>query len=257
MEPQSQDIIFKVENHVARITLNRPERLNALTVAMRHRWIEIITEMNANPDIFVGILSGAGDRAFCAGVDLKEMVERDASGKKRASTRHFPVLPQKPMVAAVHGHCLAGGFELTLLCDIRIATPNARFGLPEVRRSLLPIFSLNLLSGLIPRGEASYLLLTGEPIDADKALQIGLIHKILPDKAALEAEAERIAAAIAQGAPLAVQAAKKLLTQNSGVASEQGFENGFALTQQILASEDSKEGPRAFAEKRAPNWKGR
>jgi enoyl-CoA hydratase/carnithine racemase len=251
------ELLYEVKDHVARITLNRPERLNALSIAMRRRWAEIVADMNGNPDVRVGVLMGAGDKAFCAGMDLKEMADRDAKGKRRPNSTGRPLMPAKPMVAALHGYCLAGGFELAMMCDIRVAAENAVFGLPEVRRSLVPLQAVNLLPGIVPRGEALYLALTGETIDARKALSIGLLHKVTQSKAEAEAGAERIAASIALGAPLAAQAIKELIWTNGGTATEQGYRAAFEALTRVQASEDAKEGPRAFVEKRAPRWTGR
>ena len=250
------DILYRVENHVALITLNRPEQMNALTISMRRRWVELLSQMNGDADVRAAVLTGAGDKAFCAGVDLKEMADRDNQGKQRAHSRKQPVMPTKPMVAAINGFCVAGGLELAMMCDIRVASQSAQFGLPEVRRSLIPMMAVNLLNGLVPRGEALYLALTGERIDAQKALAIGLLHKVLPDKAAAESEARRIADNIALGAPLAAQAIKALLWDNGGVVTTQGYQSAAEAMARVQASADAKEGPRAFVEKRAPRWSG-
>jgi len=253
----ADEILYRVENHVAHVTLNRPERHNALSIAMRGRWRDVLNEINRDPEVRCAVLSGAGDKAFCTGLDLKEVADRDAAGKKRVQTPALPPMPQKPMVAAIHGWCLAGGFEMSMMCDIRVASIASTFGLPEVKRCLIPAQAVNLLAGLIPRGEAAYLVLTGETIDAHKALAIGLLHKILPDREQTLAEALRIATAIAAGAPLAVQTAKKVLMANSGVATEFGYRMSLEALHRVQASEDAKEGIRAFTEKRPPRWTGR
>jgi len=250
------EILYQVRDHIAEIRLNRPERMNALNLAMRRRWVDVLTELNGDPEVRVGVLCSAGDKAFCSGVDLKEMADRDSKGKRRPNSAGRPLMPAKPMVAAVHGYCLAGGFELAMMCDIRVAAENAVFGLPEVRRSLIPLQAVNLLPGIVPRGEALYLALTGETIDARKAHAIGLLHSVLPDKDAAEAEARRIAAAIALGAPLAASAIKELLWTNGNTAQEEGYRHAFEALTRVQASDDAREGPRAFAEKRPPRWTG-
>lgn len=251
------EVLYRVEDHIAHVVLNRPHRHNALSITMRRRWAEVLNEFNRDPEVRCGILSGAGDKAFCTGLDLREVAERDAAGKKRAQTQALPPMPEKPMVAAIHGWCVAGGFEISMMCDIRVASAASTFGLPEVKRSLIPAQAVNLIAGLVPRGEAAYLILTGEHIDAQKAHAIGMLHKVLPDKAAAEAEARRIANNIALGAPLAAQAMKALLWENGGVVTKQGYQSAADAMARVQASEDAKEGPRAFVEKRAPRWSGR
>ena len=251
------EILYRVERHVAEIRLNRPERLNALSLAMRKRWVELVEETNSDTEVRAIVLTSTGDKAFCTGADLKEMSQRDSAGKHRANMRGRPPMPAKPMVAAVHGYCLAGGLELAMLCDIRVASENAVFGLPEVRRSLVPLQAVNLLPGLLPRGAALYLALTGENIDAQHAIAVGLLHKVLPDKQAAEDEAWKIASSIALGAPLAAQAIKDVIWKNGGTGTEEGYQLALSALARVQASEDAKEGPRAFTENRAPDWKGR
>ena len=250
------ELLYSVEDHVARITLNRPQRLNALSIGMRRRWAQVVAELNRDPMVRAGVLMGAGDKAFCVGADLKEMAVRDAAGKRRAGAAGRPLMPEKPMVAAVHGYCFAGGLELALMCDVRIAAADATFAQPEVRRSLIPVPAVSLLPGLIGRGEAALLLLTGDAIDAERALRIGLVQGVVPGKDDAEAEALRIASAMALGAPLAARAIKDILWTNSA-AGEHAWRYAREHLARVQASEDAKEGPRAFAEKRAPRWKGR
>lgn len=252
-----EDIIYTVENHVARITLNRPHRMNALSIAMRRRWVALLSEFNADPAVRAGVLAAAGDKAFCVGVDLKELAERNTQGKHRPGSREPgpPLMPSKPLVAAIDGYCLAGGLELALLCDIRVATAGATFGLPEIRRGLLPGHAVNLLPALIPRTQAAYLLLTGESISAQEALAAGLVHKVLATRQEAEVEALRIAVTIARAAPLAVREIKHLLA--SAMDMEGSYRRTAEAQTRLRATEDAKEGPRAFAEKREPLWQGR
>jgi len=254
----SDTILYEIKDGIARITLNRPEVLNAINVEMARRWQEILADFNSNPEVRVGIMRGAGDRAFCAGMDLKERAQRDAAGRRRGAGRNdMPVEPEKPLIAAINGYCVAGGLELSLFCDVRIATARSTFGQPEARRSLVPKQAVQRLPRMMALGEALYILLTGESISAQRACEIGLIHKVVRDEQELAAEAQRIAEAVLQCAPLAVQSIKQIVKAGRNIPVEYSFRYGNEVQKIIDATEDRQEGPRAFAEKRAPRWKGR
>jgi enoyl-CoA hydratase/carnithine racemase len=161
------------------------------------------------------------------------------------------------MIAAIDGYCVAGGLELALQCDIRLATARSQFGLPEPRWSLIAGYGLHNLSRMIPLGEALYLQLTGNRIDAERAYRIGLIQEIVPDRAALNAAVDQVLASIRLCAPLALQAIKQVVYRGRNLPVEYSERLAEPLQQLVNQSEDAKEGPRAFAEKRLPNWKGR
>ena len=258
--PTFEKILYERDGFIARVTINRPERMNAMD---RQTWEELraaFEDFRYNDDLRVAIVSGAGERAFSAGADL---VAR-SKGEKRLPIVHItqaglskgpPIY--KPIIAAINGYCLAGGLELALACDIRIATPSATFGLFEVRWGIIPGGGgTQRLPRAIPQALANEMILTAEPIDAERALQAGLISRIVPADG-LQAEATRIAEVISTRGPLAVRAAKELIQRGADMPLQDALrlEDYFSL--QLYTTEDAVEGPRAFAEKRPPNFKGR
>jgi enoyl-CoA hydratase/carnithine racemase len=252
-------ILYEKKDQVAYITLNRPEVLNALNQELRDGLREALLDFNADSDMLVGILTGAGGRAFSAGMDLKDRAQRDAAGEQRPGLRQtfIDMGLFKPIIAAIDGFCVAGGLELSLQCDIRIATEKSEFGLPEPRWSLTAGYGLHNLSRMIPLGEALYMQLTGRRITSTRAYQIGLIQEVVPDREALFATAERIAGEIKLCAPLAVRAIKQIVYHGRNLPVEYSQKLGDPLSAQVHATEDAVEGPRAFAQKRQPVWKSR
>ena len=254
----SDTVLYEVKNRKAYITLNRPEAMNALNRELSERMREVLWEFQTDPDPLVAIMTGAGGRAFSAGMDLKERARLDSEADGRPAPPGPPA-PEvwKPIIAAIDGYCVAGGLERALQCDIRIATAKSEFGLPEPRWSLTAGYGLHNLSRMIPLGGALYIQLTGSRINAEEALRYGLIHKVLPDREALMAEADRIADDILLCAPLAVQAIKRIVMQGRNLPVEYSHKLAEPITDVVASSEDRPEGPRAFAEKRRPVWKGR
>ena len=250
---------YEKRDRMAWLTLNRPEAMNALSIELIKAIDAAVDEAEADSDILVLIVIGEGGRAFSAGADLKQMSALDAKGeasKFMASVRSDKLAScSKPVIAAIDGYCLAGGLELSLRCDIRIATAKSTFGLPEPRRSLLAGYGLHNLSRMVPLGEALYMQLTGSSIDSQRAYEIGLIQKRVPDRAALLLEVEAVAEAITLGAPLAVQAIKKIVKTGRNLPVEYSEKLGQPIEKWIYGTEDRIEGPKAFAEKRKPNWK--
>ena len=253
---------YEKRDRKAYITLNRPEVMNALNTAVREGLREAMTEVRDDDDILVGILTGAGGRAFSAGMDLKERTQLDSAGK---TVSDFPTWDGrwtelgvwKPLIAAIDGYCLAGGLELSLQCDIRIATEQSRFGLPEPRRSLLAGYGLHHLSRMTPLGHALYIQLTGNHIDADTAARWGILQEVVPDRQTLMERAEQLADDIMQCAPLAVQAIKRIVMQGRNLPVEYSMKLAQPIRDIIDKTEDRLEGPRAFSEKRKPVWKMR
>lgn len=260
MPPSSPTIRYDKQDRVAWVTMDRPRVMNALNMEAMAAIGESFQEATSDDDVLVIVLSGAGGRAFSAGMDLKETAQRDVGGT--TSVTEGPGLNAlfdcpKPVVAAIDGYCLALGLELALGCDIRVATEHSHLGLPEPRRSLIPVYGIHTIPRLIPAGEAMRVLITGGHMTAQRAYEVGLIQAVVPDRGALIAEVESIAGEIKQCAPLAVQAIKRIVKVGSNLPVEYSRKLAEPIQELVDATEDRLEGPRAFAEKRAPVWKSR
>ena len=247
--------------HVAVVTLNRPEALNAMNRAIRDELMDATFRVKNDDNLRVMVLTGTG-RAFCAGADLKERAKGDSdqsSGPASVinSSPSFTTLDiGKPIIAAINGYALGGGLEMSLACDIRIASKNATFGLPEIVRGFFPGGGGPLkLPRLIPRAMAMEMLLTGDPIDADTALQWGLISRVVEPEELLST-AMQLANRIAGHAPLAVKANRELAYATDDMSLSQ-VQRMSAFSRWIVGqTEDAQEGPRAVVDKREPNYKG-
>ena len=252
-------VLFETKDHIARITLNRPDAMNAMNTPLYGELQQAFTEVKDNDDIRVAILTGTGERAFSAGADLKEMAERVAQGKPPMASLPFyrDMELWKPIIAAINGYAMGGGCELALCCDIRIAAEHAQFGLPEAKRALLPgSGGTQRLPRLIPFGMALEMLLTGDPISAQEAYRLGLVNKVVPLKD-LMATAEDYARRIAENGPLSVKHAKMGAYRGRNMPLSEGMALEQYLFDLTAASEDAREGPPAFAERRKPEYKGR
>lgn len=255
-------------NGVLLVTIDRPEAHNALSLAMTRELVAVWERFRDDPECRVAILTGAGERAFCAGADLKEIGDyyrSMTSRERREMARNEPGLggitrnldPGKPIIAAVNGYCLAGGLELALACDIRIASENATFGLPEVRWGLMPgAGGSQRLPRAIPLGVAMEMLLTGDAIDAEAAAARGLVNRVVPRERLLD-EAFALARRIIRAAPLSVEAVRAAAYTGLELSLEEGLEVEQEYAETLRQSEDIQEGLEAFAEKRDPAWKGR
>lgn len=252
----------KVErrDQILTITLNRPEVLNAMNPEAHFELDEVFDLYAADPDIHVAIITGAGDRAFCVGTDLKELARtgdhRKPPGGFCGITTRFNLY--KPVIAAVNGLCLGGGTEIVAACDLAIASDRAEFGLPEPRVGLAALGggALQRLAREMPMKDAMMLVLTGKRINAREAQRISLINDVVPHGALMDA-ARKLAGDILACAPLAVQASKQVMLQSRDMALQASMKASYTAARQMLASQDALEGPRAFAEKRQPRWTGR
>jgi E-phenylitaconyl-CoA hydratase len=260
----SDSLLFDLTDNVAVITLNRPEVRNAMNRELSAALMESLQRVREDSDIRAAVVTGAG-RTFSAGADLKERAQvgraADASAASVIETGRTAGLArmaiEKPLIAAIDGYCLAAGFELALICDIRICTPDARFGLPEITRGFFPGGGgPQRLIRAIPQAVAMEMILTGDPIDAPTALRVGLVSRIVSE-ADLLPTARQLAQRIAGHAPLAIKAVKEVAQTALDETLEQSLRFGSALRWIIGQTEDAREGPRAFAERRAPRYQGR
>ena len=261
------DLLMDRDGPVVVLTMNRPTRRNAMTLAMFGRLADAWDEIDADETIRACILTGAGDH-FCAGMDLRAMagdvdatddydvagrMERDGTGwiyDGLLKTRH----PRVPIIAAVEGNAIAGGTEILQGTEIRVAGKGATFGVSEARWSLYPGGgSAVRLARQIPFTEAADILLTGKHVTAGEARAIGLIGQVVPDGKALE-RAHEIATVVAANGPLAVEAILRTLRETAGMTEAEAFAFEEPLSRSVFASDDAKEGPRAFAEKRSPDF---
>lgn len=251
-------VIFEKRGGIALVTINRPERLNACDFETYARLAEIWKEFRDDADLRVGILTGVGDRAFCAGSDVKSNYVSRPTGEE-PQNELFPVMHEldKPLIAAINGHANGGGLEQALACDLRVAAEHSQFGLGEVRLGWLPgAGGTQRLPRLIPRGRALEMLITGSRIGADEALRLGLIDHVVPKDAHLD-KALAIATEIEKSAPLAVQKIKRAVKLGLDLPLPEALKVEKELYLWLQNTDDAREGARAFAEKRAPQWKGR
>ncbi|MCF7548044.1 crotonase/enoyl-CoA hydratase family protein [Pseudonocardia sp. WMMC193] len=253
----SDEVLVERRGAVQVITINRPEAKNALNLGVAQGIAAAVDELDASDELRVGILTGAGG-VFSAGMDLKGFLRGESpaiEGRGLCGITQTP--PRKPLIGAVEGWALAGGFELLLACDLVVAATTARFGVPEVKRSLVAAAGAAVhLPRRIPPAIALELLLTGDPLQAERAAQIGLVNRVTEEGGALEG-ALALAETIAANGPLAVAATKAVAQQTVDWSLENMWAHQAAITGPVFASEDAKEGATAFAEKRPPVWKGR
>jgi enoyl-CoA hydratase len=253
----ADEVLVEYADRIAVITINRPGARNAINRAVALGLSEAMDELDQRDDLTLGIITGAGG-TFSAGMDLKAFVAGEhayVKGKGFAGFAQAP--PRKPLIAAVEGWALAGGCEIALTCDLIVAANDAKFGLPEVKRGLAAASGgLFRLPRRIPSALAMEMALTGDPLQAVDAHRLGLINSLTEPGGALDG-ARALAARIAVNAPLAVANSKQVIVQQQDWGLSDAWERQLPLTTPVNSSEDAREGARAFAEKRAPVWKGR
>jgi enoyl-CoA hydratase len=252
LEEIAMEVLTEITNNVLVITLNRPEAGNALNGALSEGLSNALNDAAENPEVRAIVITGAGEKVFCAGMDLKAFAAGEDIAKIGLG---FAALRKckKPLIAAVNGHALAGGFEVVLFCDLIVSVETARFGIPEVKRGLFAAGGGVRLPARIPMAVAMEMGLTGDPISADRAKELGLINEVVP-AAGLRDAALALAGRVSANGPLAVQATKQLMLDEIGGGNPALMGE---LQKVVFSSEDAKEGSIAFAQKRAPEWKGR
>ena len=249
----SEVVRYELDGPVAWVTIDRPEARNALSAAVRAGLWDSVHRFEADPDAAVLVLTGAGDQAFCAGGDLKEMAETSLQVPPPDFVPVFGrnVTPTKPTIAAVNGVAYAGGFLLAQMCDLCVAAEHARFAVTEAKVGRGTPWAVPL-PWLVPPRVAMEILLTGEPIGARRAYEIGLVNDVVPlDE--LRARVQRMAVSIAANAPLSVRAARQTVYLSLAAAGDEADR----IWEPVYLSDDAQEGPRAFREGRPPRWSGR
>jgi enoyl-CoA hydratase/carnithine racemase len=242
---------------IALVTLNRPEARNAVSPEVSQTMAALLDEIEADPALRAVVLTGRGE-VFCAGADLKVVaagganeIARGKGGFGGIVTRNFP----KPLIAAVNGPALAGGFELVLSCDLVVAAETARFGIPEVKRGLMAAAGgLIRLPKRVPLAIALEFAMTGDPIDAKRALQLGLVNRVVPADRVID-EAIALAERIGENSPIAVRASRQLVREAAEMTEEEGWKRTIELMMPVFETGDAIEGATAFAEKRPPVWR--
>lgn len=250
-------VTTEIRDQIMIITLNRPDAMNAVNQVLADELAQSLDALDANDDVTVGILTGAG-RGFCAGMDLKEFV---STGMPLVGDRGFGGITErasrKPLVCAVEGFALAGGLELALSTDLIVASRVAKFGIPEVTVGLFAAAgALQRLPRVLPYARAMKMALTGEPITAEEAYEFGMVAELCDKGEALNTAID-LASRIAKNAPLALAASKEMIREMQGRTEAEFWSYQKSQLDHVFNSDDGKEGATAFAEKRAPNWKGR
>jgi enoyl-CoA hydratase/carnithine racemase len=254
-------ILYEKQNHISIFRINREEARNALNAQGLLELHDRMIEFEQDTDAWVGIVTGVGKEAFCGGADIKEMLsfqkEHPGQYRQRPDTPMRGMVILKPLIAAINGLALGGGLEIALACDLRVVSSEAIMGTPEANLSLIPGWgATQRLPRMIPWVTAAEILLTAKPISADKALQIGLVNRVVLPQEVMDT-ALKIAADMIKLGPLALQAIKQAMIEGTSSTLEQGLQIEKNLVERIVATDDFAEGIRAFVEKRKPDFKGK
>jgi len=252
----TEEVLVRQDDGIQIITINRPEQRNAVNRAVSYGVCAAVDELDARDDLKVGILTGAGG-TFCAGMDLKAFLRGEVTRVEGRGILGIALTPpRKPLIAAVEGYALAGGFEAVLACDLLVAARDAKFGLPEAKRGLAAAAGgLLRLPRLIPPRIAMEIALAGDMVTAERLERFGLVNELVEPGQALEA-AIRLARRIVANAPLSIAASKRVIVESRDWPLPEMFARQQEITGPVLASADAKEGAAAFAERRAPRWRG-
>jgi enoyl-CoA hydratase/carnithine racemase len=261
-----QTILFETRDQIAFITLNRPDSLNAMNRQMTRELVDVCQQVEDDSGIRIAIFTGAGEKAFSAGMDLKERAETPFSPIERRQQKltnkiytqaRAVAAITKPTIAAIRGYCVGGGLEFALACDLRVAAEDAKLGLTEVRRGIIPgAGGTQRLTRAVGVTKAMEMCLTGDTVSGLEAKPLGLVNNAVPSADVLKA-AEDLAGRILKGAPMSVAFIKEAIKKGVELPLEEGLRLEADLSALIGNTEDAKEGPRAFAEKRAPVWQGK
>ena len=261
-----QTILFETRDRIAFITLNRPDSLNAMNRQMTHELVDVCQQVEEDSGIRIAIFTGAGEKAFSAGMDLKERAETAFSPIERRQQKltnkiytqaRVVAAISKPTIAAIRGYCVGGGLEFALACDLRVAAEDAKLGLTEVRRGIIPgAGGTQRLTRAVGVTKAMEMCLTGDTVSGLEAKSLGLVNNAVPSADVLKA-AEDLAGRILKGAPMSVAFIKEAIKKGVELPLDEGLRLEADLSALIGITEDAKEGPRAFAEKRSPVWKGK
>ncbi|WP_374521699.1 enoyl-CoA hydratase/isomerase family protein [Hydrogenophaga sp.] len=263
VETPENPVVVERDGHVAVVVLNRPEAINAINAAMKIALPQVLQALDDDPDVRVVVMAGAGPRGFCAGADIKGFTEPETSlrARKRLLQAGFTSALDrfsKPTIAALHGHCLGGGMEIALACDLRVAAQDTLLALPEINLGLMPgAGGTQRLPRLVGLGRALELMLLGDRIGAEEALRIGIVNRVVATSADVRAEAVALAQRIAQKPPAAAAAVKEATRVGSTLDLATGMRLEKDLFALLLATEDKLEAATAFKEKRAPRFTGR
>lgn len=250
---ESDAVLTETRGRVLLITLNRPEAMNAINTDLAQGLLRAVEQLDTDPGLTAGVVTGAG-RGFCSGMDLKAFAQ---SGPPVGFDQFIENGSKKPLIAAIEGFALAGGLELALTCDLLVAAENVKLGIPEVGVGLFAAGgAVFRLPRFLPYAVAMEMALTGDPITAQQAKEYGLLSRVTEKGKAVEVALE-LAERIAKNAPLGVAASKMVMRNTQGMTDAEAWEYQKPFVREVFSSEDAKEGPKAFAEKRAPVWSGR